>query len=259
MITFGHLLHSEWTKFRSLRSTWLTVLTTAVLGIGVGALATRAQGLGFFDATAEDRAAFDPTAVSLTSITIAQLAIGVLGVLVVTSEYATGMIQPSVTAVPRRGRLLAAKALVFTGVGLVVGELIGFTSFFIGQSILSGLGVPYATLGDPGVLRAVIGCGLYLAVLGLLGLALGTLVRSTAGAISLLVTFTLLIRMIALTLPEAVRDWISKYWPTTAGEKIISVLPDPVMLPPWAGFGILVGATAAALLGGYVLLRVRDV
>jgi ABC-2 type transport system permease protein len=219
MITFGHLLHSEWTKFRSLRSTWLTVLTTAVLGIGISALATRAQGLDFFGATAEDQAKFDPTAISLTSIILAQLAIGVLGVLVVTSEYATGMIQPSVTAVPRRGRLLAAKALVFTGVGLAVGELIGFTSFFIGQSILSDLGAPHAALDDPGVLRAVIGCGLYLAVLGLLGLALGTLVRSTAGAISLLITLTLLIRMIALALPAPLRDWISKYWPTTAGRR----------------------------------------
>ncbi|WP_020666029.1 ABC transporter permease subunit [Amycolatopsis nigrescens] len=255
---FGHVLRSESTKLRSLRSTWYTALVTMVLGIGVGALSASAQAGAYHLGTAEDRAAFDPTAVSLTSLIVAQLAIGVLGTLVITSEYATGMVRTSLAAVPRRGRLLAAKGLTFAAVALVVGEIITFASFLIGQGFFAGAGVPHAALDQPGVLRAVFGGGLYLVVIGLLGLGLGVLTRSTAGAISLLVTLTLLVRPIAQALPEAWAQWMNRYWPSAAGERIITVLPDPDALAPWAGFGLLCGFVAAVLFAGYLLLRTRD-
>lgn len=253
-----NILRSEWTKLRSLRSTWFTAAATVLIGVGIGAVASAGQTRAYPTATAADRAGWDPTAASLTSVTVAQLAIGVLGVLVITAEYATGMIQPSVVAVPRRGRLLAAKAVVFAVVALILGQLIGFTSFLIGQSQFANAGMPHATLDQPDVLRAVVGSGLYLAAVGLLGLGLGTILRSTAGAIGTLVSITLLVRLVAQALPESWAEWMNRYWPTTAGEKIVAVLPVDGALGPWPGFGLLCGFVAVVGAAGYTLLRTRD-
>jgi ABC-2 type transport system permease protein len=247
-----NLVRSEWTKFASLRSTWLTMAVTVFLGVGISALACAGQARQY---TGED---WDPTAVSLTSIIVAQLAFGVLGVLVMTSEYATGTIQPSVTAAPRRGRLLAAKAAVLAGSTVVLGQLIGFASFLVGQAMIAGADVPYATLGQPGVLRAVMGSGLYLAAVGLLGLGLGAVLRSTAGAIGALVSITLLVRAIAQALPEGMATWMDRYWPTAAGERIAYVLPVPDVLGPWAGLAVLWGFAAAVAAAGYGVLRTKD-
>jgi ABC-2 type transport system permease protein len=252
------ILRSEWTKFRSLRSTWLTAAVTVLLGVGVGVLAASGQANGYADLPPDELAGWDPTANSLTSILITQLAIGVLGVLVITAEYATGTIQPSVLAVPRRGRLLAAKAAVLAAIAVLLGQLIGFTSFLLGQAVFAGAGVPYATLGQPDVLRAVVGGGLYLAALGLLGLGLGAVLRSTAGAIGTLVSITLLVRVVALALPEPWRNWMNRYWPTTAGEKIVAVVPVDGSLGPWPGFALLCGLVAAVGAAGYAVLRMRD-
>lgn len=253
-----NLLRSEWTKFASLRSTWLTAAVTVALGLAVGALSVTAQARGYAEIPPAERAAWDPTAMSLTAITVAQLAIGVLGVLVITAEYATGSVQPSLLAVPRRGRLLAAKAGVFTLVAVLLGQLIGFASFFLGQAVFAGQGVPYATLGQPDVARAVIGGGLYLAALGLLGLGLGTVLRSTAGAIGTLVAITLLVRAIAQAFPDPWRGWVNTYWPTSAGEQIFAVVRVDGALPPWAGFGVLGATVALVCAGGYLVLRTKD-
>lgn len=248
-----NLVRSEWTKFRSLRATWLTVAVTVLLGVGIGAVASGGQAQKY------DRTeVWDPTAASLTSTIIAQLAIGVLGVLVITSEYATGTIHPTVTAAPRRGRLLAAKAAVLAGVALVLGQLIGFGSFLVGQTVIAAADVPHATLAQPGVLRAVVGSGLYLAAIGLLGLALGAVLRSTAGAIGALVSITLIIRALAQALPLAMAEWMDRYWPTAAGEKIMTVLPVENALGPWPGFALLCAFVAALSAAGYAVLRTKD-
>lgn len=246
-----NLVRSEWTKFRSLRSTWLTAAVTIVLGVGVGALSASAQA----QQPGDD---WDPTAASLTSIIVAQLAIGVLGVLVMSAEYATGTIQPSVVAAPRRGRLLAAKAAVLSAVAVLLGQVIGFASFFAGQAMIAGAGAPYATLDQPGVVRAVVGSGLYLAALGLLGLGLGAVLRSTAGAVGTLVAITLVVRLLAQTLPESWRVWMNQYWPTAAGESIVNVVPVPGTLGPWQGFAVLCGFVAAVCAAGYTVFRTRD-
>jgi ABC-2 type transport system permease protein len=254
-----NVIRSEWTKLRGLRSTWLAAAVTVVLGVGVSALATSGLASGYGELSAADRAVWDPTANSLASVLIAQLAIGVLGVLVISGEYATGSIQPSTLAVPRRGRLLAAKATVFAAVAVVLGQLIGFTSFFVGQSIFAGGGVPYATLGQPDVLRAVVGGGLFLAAVGLLGLGLGTALRSTAAAIGTLVTLTLLMRLLAQLLPEQWSAWLDKYWPTAAGEQIYAVVRVDDTVAPWPGFAILCAFVALIVGAGYTVLRTRDV
>lgn len=249
-----NLLRSEWTKFRGLRSTWITATVTVLAAVGVGLLAASGQARQYTPDT-ED---WDPTAVSLTSLFVGQLAIGVLGVLAMSGEYATGQIQPSVVAVPRRGRLLAAKAGVFAVVALVIGQVIGFVSFFGGQALIAAAGVPHASIGEPGVLRAVLGCGLYLAVLGLIGLGLATALRSTAGAIGTLVGITLLVRAVSRALPESWAEWMERYWPTAAGERITHVLTPAGVLTPWAGFAILCAFGAVIGVAGYTLLRVRD-
>ncbi|MQA11003.1 MAG: ABC transporter permease subunit [Pseudonocardiaceae bacterium] len=256
--TFPDALRSEWTKLSSLRSLWFTALATVLIGPGIGSLTARAQGGAYLAGKVEDPASFDPTAVSYGGIFVGQLAIGVLGVLAITSEYATGMIRPSLAAVPRRARLLVAKCVVFAGAAFVLGQLIGFTSFLIGQSMLAALGVPHAGLDQPDVLRAVVGAGLYLATIGLLGLGLGTMLRSTAGAIGLLVTIILLVRAVSLAFPQDWQIWINKYWPTSAGEQITRVIPQPGALAPWTGFGLLCGFVLAVAVAGYAVLRGRD-
>ncbi len=253
------ILRSEWTKLRSLRSTWLVAAVVLLLGLGIGALASSALGNAYATSSAEERADWDPMAAGLPSLLLTQLAVGVLGVLVITGEYATGTIQPSVVAVPRRGRLYAAKAAVLGGLALVLGQVVGFASFFIGQTLIAGSGAPHAVLDQPGVLRAVVGAGLYLTAVALLGFGLGAIVRSTAGGIGLVVGATLLVRLIAQALPTGLHDWMDRYWPTAAGEKIIAVLPQPGALGPWTGFGLLCGFVVAVCAAGYVVLRVRDV
>jgi ABC-2 type transport system permease protein len=253
------VLSSEWTKLHSLRSTWYAVLGTLAVGMGVGLMSSQAH-VGFYSTSEPaDQAAFDPTEASLNGLLTAQLVISVLGVLAITSEYATGMIGPSALAVPRRGRLLAAKAAVFAPVAFVTGLLVAFGAFLPGQAMLAAGGVPHASLGDPGVLRALVGCGLYLTAIGLLGLALGVLCRSTAGAIGCLVTVILLVRVLAQMLPEAAYDAFDKYWPIVAGERITHVTPDAGALSPWAGFSLLAVSVAATLLAALWALRARDI
>ena len=179
----GGVLSSEWTKLTSVRSTVWTLVITAVSGVGIGALVASAQAARFSTRSPAARLAFDPTRSSLAGMLLAQLAIGVLGVLVVSAEYSTGTIRATFSAVPRRTMVLVAKVLVFAGVAFVVGEVVSFVAFTLGQRILSGK-TPTASLSDPTVVRAVVSAGLYLTALGLLALGLATIIRHTAAAIS---------------------------------------------------------------------------
>lgn len=253
------VLFSEWSKICSLRSTAYTLLATIALGVGLGLLFTAAGAAQYEDSSAADRLDFDPTATSIKSYIIAQLAVGVLGVLVVTSEYATKMIMTSMVSVPRRSWLLGAKAAVFAAVALVVGQIVGFAAFFVGQPVLDARDAPSVSLGDPGVLRAVFGCGLYLAAIGLLGIALGTLLRATAGALAVLVSVTLLVPTLVTALPTSWETNVQKWWPTNAGSQIMAVHRDPDMFGPWAGYGMLCAWVALILAIAFAVFRTRDV
>jgi ABC-2 type transport system permease protein len=249
---------SEWTKFRTLPSTFWTLLVAPALGVGFGALLSFAGARSYATLTPADQASFDPTATSLAGHVMAQLAIAVLGVLIITSEYATGMIRTSLTAVPRRGRLLAAKALVLTVVALAVSEVIEFGAFFAGQAVLAGQDAPHAGLGEPHVLRAVIGAGLYLAVVGLLGVAVGTLIRATAGAIATMVAVTLLVPIFTPVLPESWARVVGRFWPTMAGRQIMAVRPSAHALGPWTGFGLMCAAVGVVLGAAFLTFGTRD-
>ncbi|MBC6460171.1 ABC transporter permease [Actinomadura sp. HBU206391] len=257
--TLADAMRSEWTKVRTLRSTVWAVLATVVLGVGFGALLSLAGARRYTEMTTAERLGFDPAATSLAGHLVAQLAIGVLGVLVITAEYATGMLQTSLAVVPRRGRLLAAKAVVFTVVALVVGEIVGFGAFFTGQYVLTGQEAPHTALSQDHVLRAVAGTGLYLAVVGLLGVAVGTLVRATAGALAIIVTVTLLVPAFVPALPGSWARVVGKFWPTMAGNRIMTVVHDPHVLAPWAGFGLLCAVVAVVFAAAVAVFRTRDV
>ena len=185
---FVALLRAEWTKLWSVRSTLWSLLVTIAIIVGLGALFCAARVARADHLDPGELTNFDPTGFSLNGIFLAQLAVGVLGVLVMSSEYATGQIRATFGATPQRNLVLAAKVAVFMVVVFVVGLVACFTAFFIGQAILGGsTRFNNASLGDPGALRAVIGGAMYLSVLGALGIGLGTILRRTAGAIAALV------------------------------------------------------------------------
>jgi ABC-2 type transport system permease protein len=254
---FGDVLRSEWTKARTVPSTLWTLVVAAVLGIGLGALISALAAHHYATSSASTRLTWDPTATSADGLAVAQLAIGVLGVLLITSEYSTGAIRSTLAAVPRRERLLAGKAVVVLALVFVVIELIAFVAFFIGQALISGH-APTATLGQPGVLRALVGCGLYAALIGLLGLALGTILRSAAGAISVLVALLFVLPGIAAALPASVEHTVEKFWPTQAGQQVDAVVRAAHTLPPWAGFGVFCLFVAIVSAAALVTMTRRD-
>jgi ABC-2 type transport system permease protein len=253
-IKFGWILRSEWTKLRTVRSTYWTLLVTVVafIGISAGICASVAYGNRH-----GGPAIIDPTSLSLAGLFLGQLSLGVLGVLVMSSEYSTGMIRATFSAVPFRARVLAAKAIVFGAVSFVVSVVAAFISFFVGQAILAG-NVPSATLGEPGVVRAVVGAALYLAVVGLLALGLGALIRHTAGGIAVLVGLLLVLPGITAALPQSWQNVLDKALPSNAGGSVFAVHTRAHFLGPWAGFGVLCAWAAAALVLAAVITARRD-
>jgi ABC-type transport system involved in multi-copper enzyme maturation permease subunit len=256
-VTQARVIRSEWTKFRSQPAAAWSLLAAVALIIGFGVLyalvrVTRPPH------TPAELAAFDPTAISLAGAQLAQVAVGVLGVLLVTSEYATGMIRTSMVAVPRRLPVLWAKAVVLALTAPVVFLPATFATFLASQSVLSreGLGT---SLQEPGVARAVLGSALYLTAVGLLGLGLGALLRSTAGAIASLFGVLFGLQILAGFLPASVADTVTRYLPTPAGAAVTIVRPDPTSLAPWTGFGLFCLYTAVVLALAAWLLRRRDV
>jgi len=254
-------LRSEWTKLRSVRSTSWSLVATAVLTIAIGILATSTEAGRWAHADFGDRLAFDPTSLSLAGFLFGQLAIGVLGVLVVSAEYGTGTIRATFGAIPNRTLVLVAKVAVFSGVAFVIGEVLAFASFFIGQAILAG-SAPTASLSQPGVLRAVIGGGLFLTVLGLFALGLGTIIRHSAGAITAFVGIFFVVPLIVEALPSSIKDAVGKYLPDNIGATMTTVKQgfrtDVPTFSPWVSFGLLCGYAAATLVIGGILLARRD-
>jgi hypothetical protein len=255
-IGFANLLRSELTKLRSVRSTYWTagVAVLASVALGIVICARTAYNINRGD---QSRAGFDPTLTSLNGLYIAQVAIGVLGVLTISSEYGTGMIRATLTAVPQRRAMLAAKGLVFAAATLVGGETMSFTAFGIGQAVLARAHAG-ASLSQPGVLRATIGGGLYLTAVGLLGFGIGALIRHTAGALS--AYFGVLFALTAVTdlLPTNWRNEVINYLPANAGSQILTVLHSPRALPPWLGLAVLCLYALAAITAATILIIRRD-
>jgi len=255
-VTFPRVIRSEWVKFRSLQANWITMLSAAVVMLVVGGISatflsdTVAGGDGWADTT-------DPTTTSLSGMMLAQIIVGIVGVLAITSEFANGMIRASFAAVPKRLPVLWAKALVVTGVSLAVMVPTMVATFLLGQTIIGG--ELNAGLGDDGVLRAVIGSAGYLTAIALLGLGLGAILRQAAAAIG--VVFTLLLiapGLLGLVLPASIEDATLKYLPSNAGQAVTWIGPSDGLLSPAVGALVVVGWVAAFLGVAAVLLKRRD-
>jgi ABC-2 type transport system permease protein len=176
-------LRAEWIKLRTVRSTYLTLALAVVLGVGVGLLDVQSIAGHWDTMTAADKANFDPVGDPLSGFQFGELALGALGVLAISTEYASGMIRTTLAATPRRGTLFAAKTLTLGGFAVIVSQLLAFGVFALGQTILSGKHLS-VSLGDHNVLRAVSTAGLYMAVVTMVGFGLGALIRHTAGAMT---------------------------------------------------------------------------
>jgi ABC-2 type transport system permease protein len=257
--TFNRLMVAEWTKLRTLRSSGWTLGAMVVASIGLAVLIAASDAHGYSSLTAAEKATWDPTNESLAGTIFGQLAIAVFGVLAVTGEYASGTIRSSIAAVPRRTPLLAAKAVVYGGVALVAGELISLLAFFIGQPIIAQH-APHATLGQPGVLRAVMLAGVYLALICLISLGLATLLRHTAGAITAVVALLLVLPPLAAALPNSIQNSVGKFLPMQiGGNSMGAVVRVPHSLSPYAGAAVLgMYALVALMIASWALVR-RDV
>jgi ABC-type transport system involved in multi-copper enzyme maturation permease subunit len=235
-----------------------TLGITVVVGIGISALATAETRAHWATMSLGDRMSFDPTSTSLTALLFCQLAIGVLGVLVMSAEYGTGTIRATFSVAPKRPLVLLAKMAVFGAVALVVAEIVAFLSFLVGQALLSAPAT-HASLSTPGALRAVVGTGLYLAVIGLFALGLATIIRHTAGAISAFVGLLLVLPIIVQALPNSLQEDIRRFLPLRIGTVMMSVNNgDAHSFSPWTGFLVLcVYALVVLVIGGIILVR-RD-
>jgi ABC-type transport system involved in multi-copper enzyme maturation permease subunit len=253
---FGDALRSEFTKIKSTRSTYWTLLALVVVCVGIGALASAGAAS---HANEISKATFDATQQSLAGLYVGQLVIAVLGALTITSEYTTGMIRTTLSVQPRRGVVFAAKAVVFAVISLVTGLIASFASFFAGQALMSGHHLS-VTLGDPNVLRAVIGGGLFLAACGMLAYGLGAVLRHTAAAITAAIGLLFVLSILVNFLPGSWQNHVDKWVPALAGSQVwlTKVTPGAHQFPAWGGFAVLAGYAAVAIIAGLVCFRTRD-
>jgi len=255
-VTQSRVVKSEWTKFRSLRSTNITLLISVVLTVGLGALISAVIASHWDTASASDKADFNAVVTSLRGVNISQLAVGVLGVLLISGEYATGMIRASLTAVPKRLPVLWAKLGVFAGVVGVVAVISTFVSFFVGQSLLASHNLD-VSIGSSHALRMVLGAAAYLVLVGIIGMALGGVMRNTAAGISSLVALFFVIPPVLDLLPKSWSDNIGPYLPSNAGDAFWGH-PTGAHLSALAGFLVLCGWAAAAVVAAAIRLKERD-
>ena len=249
-------LRSEFTKIRSVRSTWITLATFFVAGLAfaiVAAAGNRSNG---------GQASFDPTAISLEgAASFGELIIVVIGALVITSEFGTRMMGTSLAAMPRRGVLYAAKAIAVTCVTLVVALVTSFASFFAGQAVLASTHAG-ASIASPGALRAVLLSALFVACCALLAFGLGAVIRHTAGAITGLFGLVFVIPVVATALPDSVRNDVVRWLPgNSALYPIIATKPagTAYLFGPYGQLAVFAGYAATAVVAGALVFRRRDV
>lgn len=258
-VTFPRVIRSEWIKLHTVRSIVITLLASAVVVVGIGLLAAaiksgdittpdgrRPGGPGFTD---------DSTAVSLSGTQLAQLIVAIVGVLLVTSEYSTGSMRSTLAAVPRRLPVLFAKLTVFAVVVFVVELVAVLVAFLVGQGILGDKGV---SISDTGVLAAIIGASLTIVGMGLIGVALGFLLRSTAAGIAVAVGVFFLLPALLGIFSAGFQDAVRPYLPSSAGMSLTSVSRNPDYLAYWPAIILLVGWVAVFVLGAAVRLKRSD-
>ncbi|MGO9782354.1 MAG: ABC transporter permease [Streptosporangiaceae bacterium] len=255
---FAGVARMEWIKLRSVRSTgWLLGLAAAAV-IGLAILVLAVDTSHWSHLSAASRSSFDPANNSLTGLALGQLLMATLGALVITSEFSSGLIRSTFAAAPNRPLVLAAKAAVLGAVTLAAGEVLAFAGFLAGQAAVASP-APHATLGQPGVLRAVLMGGGYLCLIALTGLGLGAIIRHTAGAIAAVVGVIFVLPLLTVPLPASLEPTVQKFLPEPiAANSLTAVKPIAHTLSPWAGLGLLILYTAVLLGAGAVALAKRD-
>ncbi|MFE4974460.1 ABC transporter permease [Kitasatospora sp. NPDC056651] len=258
-VTAARVLRSEWAKLWSLRSTWITLGLSLLFLVGFGLIAAYQFKSRMTSGRPMDRdfANASTLSLSLFGTNFAQLALGVLGVLVAAGEYSTGMIRSTLAAVPRRLPVLWSKAAVYGLIALVLGTAGVFAVFVADSGVLSGTRAAM-TLSDAGVVRGLLGAGLYLALVGVIGVALGALLRSVAGGIAVLVATLMLVPGLTSLLPSSWQNHISPYLPSHAGEAMFALQHDSTTLSPTAGLVVFLGWTVLALVAAAVRLVRTD-
>jgi ABC-2 type transport system permease protein len=257
-VTQARVLVSEFTKFRTVRSTVWTLLVAVVLMIGISALFSAVTASQYHTFDAADRATFNPVSISLSGMMFAVVAFGVLGVLMISGEYSTGMIRSSLTAVPRRLPVLWGKLAVFAGVIFSISLVASVISFFLGQALLNSdhLGV---SVTAPGALRSIVGAALYVTVSGMIGVALGALFRNTAAGIATFAGVFFVIPPLTGLLPASISDHLSQYLPSYAGDAVWGGARSVTnALSPWTGFAVLCGYAVVVIAAAALRLRRVD-
>lgn len=255
-VTQARVAVSEWTKLWSVRSTRWSLFAAGLFAIGVGALACTVVAHHYPQMNPREQANFHPLEVNLAGVQLAQLALGVLGVLIITAEYSTGMIRASFTAVPKRLPVLWAKVGVFGAVTFALMLPAVLIAFFVGQAILARHHIN-TSFTAPHVARVLVGAALYLTIAGLFGLGLGAIVRNTAGGIASFAAIMFVLPPLMNVLPSSWNSAASPYLPLQAGEAILSITPGG-HLSPWVGLALFAGYAAAAIAVAAVLLVRRD-
>jgi ABC-type transport system involved in multi-copper enzyme maturation permease subunit len=252
-----NVIRSEWTKIWSVRSTMWTLIALFASTVGFSALFAWGASSNLEQMSPGERATLDVTNMSMAGLMFGQLAIAVLGALVVTSEWSTGGIKGTLTAVPDRLKVLSAKGIVFLLIALVTGLITSFASFLVSMTFWNDLGLA-AGLGDAHVLRAVVGGGLYVAGSGMFGFALGTLLRHTAGAITAAIGLLFVAAPLTQLLPGTLGQTVAKYFTSNAGQHITEVISQVGALGPWTGYATFTVQWLALLVLGAWLVQRRD-
>lgn len=259
-ITAVRVVRSEWAKLWSLRSTWITLSVGLLVLLAFGTIAAL-QYTSMTEAAIQaepEWAEASTLNLALFGVPFAMIALGVLGVLTASGEYTTGLIRSTLAAVPTRLPVLWAKAAVYGALALLVGTVGAFTAFLVAGGVLSDTSISMS-ISDPGVVRSLFGVGAYLGLVGVAGVALGALLRSTAGGISALVGTFMLVPGLMSLLPESWREDLTRYLPSNAGESIFALQHEAGTLSAGAGLLVLAGWTALALGGAAYRLRRSDV
>ncbi|GAA2318155.1 ABC transporter permease subunit [Streptomyces kunmingensis] len=252
----AQVLRSEWTKIKSVNSTALTLSLAVIVSVGLGMLISALSKNEFKNLSTEDKLTFDPTFTAFSGLTLGQLALVVFGVLVVGSEYSTGMIRTSLAAVPQRATFLFSKVAVAALLALAVALITSFAAFFLGQAML---GNHSTDLGSPNVLRAVIGAAVYMTLMAVFAMGVASILRSPMLSLGILMPFLFLVSPILGNVSATKK--VAQYFPDQAGAKIMQVVTPPnddAPYGPYGGLVILLVWVVVALLVGYALLKKRD-
>jgi ABC-2 type transport system permease protein len=258
-VAFRRILLSEWTKLRSVRSTKWSLAVGFLLTIAFPVIFSLVTRSHWHSMSANERSGRHPLDIALAGVNVAQLAIAVLGVLLISAEYSTGSIRSTLTAAPKRLPVLWAKVLDYAVVSLVLVVPAVLVSFFASQAILHTIHPLHISFTQPGVARSVVGGALYVMLVGIFALAIGAIVRNTAGGIAAFAAIFFVLPPLMFVLPQSWNNAISQYLPSEAGRQVFALHHAAHTLRPLTGGLLFTGYCALALAIAAVLLVRRDV